>query len=127
MQFSTIIAAFSLALVATAIPADNIAERTNKPKTTPGQKAQNQCSQTQKASCCNQIVKQTINLIPVNVGIDCTTIDGTARPLCISGLLLIPSYSTQRSSHHLPVLSATVACLLQQRCPGEFLSISSII
>lgn len=74
MQFTSIIAAVSFALMATAIPADNIEQRTKKE--TPGQKAQNQCAQGQTASCCNQIVKQTINLIPVNVGIDCTTING---------------------------------------------------
>ncbi len=76
MQFSNIIALLSFALTVTALPSENIEERTKGKKETPGQKAQNQCAQNQTASCCNQIVKQTINLIPVNVGIDCTTING---------------------------------------------------
>lgn len=77
MQFASIIATLSFALAATALPSTNIETR-NKDET-PGQKAQNECSQGQTASCCNQVVKQVIGLIPINLGIDCTPIDRELR------------------------------------------------
>lgn len=70
MQFKNIIAFVSLAVMASALPADNIMART-----TPGQEEQNKCSQGQTAKCCNSVTEQLVNLIPVNVGLGCTDLD----------------------------------------------------
>ncbi|KAL8915344.1 MAG: hypothetical protein Q9171_000214 [Xanthocarpia ochracea] len=56
--------------MASALPAENIVART-----TPGEDAQNQCSATQKAQCCNSVTEQIVAGIPVNVGLNCVDID----------------------------------------------------
>ncbi|KAL9597633.1 MAG: hypothetical protein Q9219_005016 [cf. Caloplaca sp. 3 TL-2023] len=70
MQFKNIVAFVSLAVMATALPAENLVERT-----TPGQEIQNQCSQGQKAKCCNSVTKQVFNLIPLSIGLNCVDLD----------------------------------------------------
>ncbi|KAL8788350.1 MAG: hypothetical protein Q9213_001747 [Squamulea squamosa] len=81
MQFKNIIAFISLAVMATAIPAENIVERTTKP--TPGQTAQNKCNAKQsgtKVSCCTigtpvtspNPVFAVLNLF---IGLTCSPID----------------------------------------------------
>ncbi|KAL8949277.1 MAG: hypothetical protein Q9222_004600 [Ikaeria aurantiellina] len=70
MQFKNIVAFVSLAVMATALPAENLVERT-----TPGQTLQNKCSQGQTAKCCNSVTKQLLSLIPVNVGLNCVDVD----------------------------------------------------
>ncbi|KAL8728527.1 MAG: hypothetical protein Q9166_005349 [cf. Caloplaca sp. 2 TL-2023] len=70
MQFKNIIAFVSLAVMATALPAENLLERT-----TPGQEAQNNCTQNQTVKCCNSITEKIVGLIPINVGLNCIDID----------------------------------------------------
>ncbi|KAL8709189.1 MAG: hypothetical protein Q9220_006069 [cf. Caloplaca sp. 1 TL-2023] len=70
MQFKNIVAFVSLAVMATALPAENLVERT-----TPGQTLQNKCAQGQKAKCCNSVTKQVLDLIPVSVGLNCLDLD----------------------------------------------------
>ncbi|KAL9009075.1 MAG: hypothetical protein Q9173_005865 [Seirophora scorigena] len=72
MQFKNIVTFVSLAVMATALPTENLVERTEP---TPGQTLQNQCSQNQKVKCCNSVSKQLVNLIPVNIGLNCVDID----------------------------------------------------
>ncbi|KAL8688854.1 MAG: hypothetical protein Q9224_004782, partial [Gallowayella concinna] len=57
--------------MATALPAENLVERT-----TPAQDAQNQC--TQKGAvlkCCNSVQTSFLNLIPIPIGINCLTVN----------------------------------------------------
>ncbi|KAI4222485.1 MAG: hypothetical protein L6R36_006106 [Xanthoria steineri] len=70
MQFKNIIAFVSLAVMATAAPTENLVERT-----TPAQNIQNQCSQGQTAQCCNSLSKAVANLIPIQVGLNCVSLD----------------------------------------------------
>lgn len=70
MQFKNIIAFVSLAVMASAAPAENLVERT-----TPGQAVQNQCSQGQTAKCCNSLQKAVANLIPIQIGLNCVSLD----------------------------------------------------
>ncbi|KAL8688430.1 MAG: hypothetical protein Q9218_005659 [Villophora microphyllina] len=65
MQIKSLVAFVSLAIAATALPAENMVKRTG------GQEIQNQCSQGQTASCCNSATTSLINLIPVNLGLNC--------------------------------------------------------
>ncbi|KAL8814510.1 MAG: hypothetical protein Q9223_006275 [Gallowayella weberi] len=57
--------------MATALPAENLVERT-----TPAQDAANKC--TQKGAtlkCCNSVSQAVANLIPIQVGVQCNNID----------------------------------------------------
>ncbi|KAL8887187.1 MAG: hypothetical protein Q9192_006361, partial [Flavoplaca navasiana] len=67
MQFKNIIAFVSLASMAVAVPAE-VEQRTPK----------NQCSQNQKAKCCDQLVKNDL-VTAVNVqalqGINCVNVN----------------------------------------------------
>lgn len=42
---------------------------------TPAQQAQQKCGNNQKLSCCDSVQKQTLNGIPIQVGINCVTIN----------------------------------------------------
>ncbi|KAL8799205.1 MAG: hypothetical protein Q9182_006065 [Xanthomendoza sp. 2 TL-2023] len=71
MQFKNIITFVSLAVMATALPAENLVERT-----TPAQDAQNKCTQTGATiKCCDSVQKTLLNLIAVPVGINCVNLD----------------------------------------------------
>lgn len=70
MQFKTIVAFVSLAVMASAIPAENIVART-----TPGQEEQNKCSQGQKAQCCDSVTKTLVGGVLVNLGLNCVDLD----------------------------------------------------
>ena len=72
MQFSnTIFAIAAIAATALAVPTSSSYEvvKRNSPPSGPTQT----CGNNLTAKCCNQVVKEILNLIPVNVGIDCTT------------------------------------------------------
>ncbi|KAL8653667.1 MAG: hypothetical protein Q9226_003755 [Calogaya cf. arnoldii] len=71
MQFKNIITIASLAIMATALPAEDIEARTQKT----GQDAQNKCSQNQTAKCCNSLQKSVVGLIPVLLGLNCVTLN----------------------------------------------------
>ncbi|KAL9023490.1 MAG: hypothetical protein Q9196_007167 [Gyalolechia fulgens] len=70
MQFKNIIAFVSLAAMTSAIPADKLVART-----TPGQEAQNQCSQGQTAKCCESVTNTTVGGIVLPIGLNCVDID----------------------------------------------------
>lgn len=74
MQFKNIIAFVSLAVMATALPAENLV-----PRTTPGQGIQDQCTSTQTAKCCNAVTQKVFGLITVPVGIGCVDLDCMAK------------------------------------------------
>ena len=63
MQFKNIVAFASLVFVAAALPSPSLNERND----TPGQTIQNQCSEGQTASCCNQVLGA--------IGVDCKDLD----------------------------------------------------
>ncbi|KAI4108215.1 MAG: hypothetical protein LQ345_007111 [Seirophora villosa] len=70
MQFKNIVAFVSLAVMASALPTENLVERTEP---TPGQTLQNQCSQGQTVKCCNSVTKGLLNVLPI--GLNCLDVD----------------------------------------------------
>ncbi|KAL8664409.1 MAG: hypothetical protein Q9202_003099 [Teloschistes flavicans] len=56
--------------MAVALPTENLVERT-----TPGQTEQNMCKQGQKAKCCDSVTKTLVNLVPINLGLNCVDLD----------------------------------------------------
>ncbi|KAL8645585.1 MAG: hypothetical protein Q9210_006626 [Variospora velana] len=70
MQFKNIVAFVSLAIMATALPADNIVRRTDS------EDAAQQCSasQTGTLKCCDTVVPTLIGLITVPIGNGCKLI-----------------------------------------------------
>ncbi|KAI4231259.1 MAG: hypothetical protein L6R40_007792 [Gallowayella cf. fulva] len=72
MQFKNIIAFVSFAVMATALPTENLVERTEP---TPGQTLQNQCKAGQTAKCCNSVSKTLVGLIPLQLGLNCVDLD----------------------------------------------------
>lgn len=70
MQFKNIVAFVSLAVMASALPTENLVERTEP---TPGQTLQNQCSQGQTVKCCNSVTQGLVNVLPI--GLNCVDID----------------------------------------------------
>ena len=75
MLSKTILSVFAFALAASASPVVN-------KRWTPAQTAQQECGNNFVASCCNQVTKQEIDGIPVNVGIDCVALN---RESCFTG------------------------------------------
>ena len=69
MHLRSILTVLSLSLLATASPL--VVERSD----TPAQSAQNQCANTATAQCCNQLTKTVVGLIPITLGIDCTSLN----------------------------------------------------
>ncbi|KAI4268977.1 MAG: hypothetical protein L6R38_007650 [Xanthoria sp. 2 TBL-2021] len=55
--------------MASALPAENLVARTT------GQDIQNQCSQNQTAKCCDSLQKSLFNLIPIQLGINCVSLN----------------------------------------------------
>ena len=66
MQFKNIVAFVSLAVMASALPAENIVARTNPSCSTGSQTVQ----------CCDTVTEQLVNGIPVNVGVNCVNVNG---------------------------------------------------
>ncbi|KAL8762423.1 MAG: hypothetical protein Q9184_001590 [Pyrenodesmia sp. 2 TL-2023] len=64
MQFKNIVAFVSLAVMASALPAENIVARTNS----------GQCSSTQTLSCCNSITDTTVGVEILPIGQGCTAL-----------------------------------------------------
>lgn len=119
MQFKNIVAFVSLAITASALPAENIVART-----TPGQTYQNQCSATQTAKCCNSVTKTLINLQLLPIGQGCTDLDCEPRLEMVSLIHIWgdgytdSSDSGLRPSHWLSMLPEPEDCMLQFRRPG---------
>lgn len=72
MFVKNIVVALAFAAAATATPME---------KRTSGKEAQQQCGNNFKPECCNSIVTQIFNLIPISVGQGCTAIDGELIPI----------------------------------------------
>ena len=68
MLAQKILALLTVAVAASAVPAP-----------VPQDDQQQACGNGFTAKCCNQVVRQTLNLIPVNVGIQCVDVDGKLR------------------------------------------------
>lgn len=69
-----------VAFAAAAIASPVLEERTGHK--TPAQKASQKCGNDQTLSCCDNVEKQMLaGIIPVQVGIACTAINGEYLPL----------------------------------------------
>ncbi|KAL8849245.1 MAG: hypothetical protein Q9221_005775 [Calogaya cf. arnoldii] len=71
MQFKNIITIASLAVMATALPTEDVVARTEPT----GQDVQNQCQQNQTAKCCDSLQKSILNLIPIQLGLNCISLN----------------------------------------------------
>ncbi|KAL8920771.1 MAG: hypothetical protein Q9208_006101 [Pyrenodesmia sp. 3 TL-2023] len=78
MQFKNIVAFVSLAVMASALPAANLVERTE------GEDLQNKCEANQVVKCCDSITSTLVGLVPVNLGLNCNNINVLAalNPQC---------------------------------------------
>lgn len=82
---------------------------------------QNKCSQGQTAACCDSVIKQLMNLIPVSIGLNCVDLDGehsyrkpSSVRLTRSTVAVVFPIGSQ-----LPLLAEPAARMLQhwQPCP----------
>ena len=68
-QYIVAIATFALAAVASPVA---VAKR----NTTPAQQIQNECGNNFQASCCDSIQKELFGLIPIEIGLNCVSLNG---------------------------------------------------
>ena len=72
MHFQSIVAVLSVVVAATAAPSAIV-------KRTTGPEAQQQCGNDLEVKCCNKVEKvlfSLISLVPIQLGFDCSPIDG---------------------------------------------------
>lgn len=79
MQFKTLVTFVSCAVMAVALPAENIVART-----TPGQDAQNKCNAGLEVQCCNSVI--------AGIGLGCLDLDREHLPLSIVSRKLLNNH-----------------------------------
>lgn len=108
MQFKNIVAFVSLAVMVSALPAENLVERTS------GGSPQNKCRANQKVNCCDSFEQRLVNGVLVTVGINCL-------PLNRKSSMMVSSFRTCTdclSAPQYPMLRDSETCVLQLRRSG---------